>query len=322
MAEERLIDDDKDRKYKIRVNENGEEELVISPLADEEEAEEIGFEVPDFDTDDEEAAVMTPEQLAARQRQREEEEARRAKKVGVYLDRAKACLAEEDYSGAIYALSEAGELDNANGEIYALKVKAYSKNFTDWSQLESCAEAAEGLAEYGTEENKNGLRETAGGLPAEIAETEKTVAALKEENESKKAERREVFLKRRKTALIAFCACAAPFIIFLVLAVVFGVNFMFTREDALFTVITIVFAVLALAAFIAMLVTAHKLWDASRNVKLNERNSSTKLGREYEQNNNKLLQLTRIYAVINNISALENTNENIVTAETDGGAEE
>lgn len=322
MAEERLIDDDKDRKYKIRVNEYGEEELVISPLADEEEAEEIGFEVPDFDTDDEEAAVMTPEQLAARQRQREEEEARRAKKVGVYLDRAKACLAEEDYSGAIYALSEAGELDNANGEIYALKVKAYSKNFTDWSQLESCAEAAEGLAEYGTEENKNGLGETAGGLPAEIAETEKAVAALKEENESKKAERREVFLKRRKTALIAFCACAAPFAVFLVLAVVFGVNFMFTREDALFTVITIVFAVLALAAFIAMLVTAHKLWDASRNVKLNERNSSTKIGREYEQNNTKLLQLTRIYAVINNISALENTNENIVTAETDGGAEE
>ena len=79
MAEERLIDDDKDRKYKIRKNENGEEELVISPQDGEEEnAEEVSFEVPDFDTDDEEAAVMTPEQLAARQRQREEEEARRA----------------------------------------------------------------------------------------------------------------------------------------------------------------------------------------------------------------------------------------------------
>ena len=80
MAEERLIDDDKDRKYKIRVNEDGEEELIIAPQTAAEEAAEIDFEVPDFDDDDEEAAVMTPEQLAARQRRREEEAARRAKK--------------------------------------------------------------------------------------------------------------------------------------------------------------------------------------------------------------------------------------------------
>ena len=327
MAEERLIDDDKDRKYKIRINENGEEELVISPQDGEEEnAEEVSFEVPDFDTDDEEAAVMTPEQLAARQRQREEEEARRAKKVGVYVARAKACLDEEDYSGAIYALGEAGELDGANGEIYALKVKAYSKNFTDWSQLEACAEAADGLEEHGTEELKNGLKEISSARPAKIAETEKTVDALNEENEVKKAERREVFLKRKKTAFIAFGACAAPFAVFLVLAAVIGAEFMFTREDALFTVITAVFAVLALAAFIAMLVTAHRLWDASRNVKLNERNSSTKLGREYEDKNTQLKQLTRIYAVINNVSLTENveenTLENTVTAEADEGAEE
>ena len=29
MAEERLIDEDKDRKYRLRINEDGEEELVI-----------------------------------------------------------------------------------------------------------------------------------------------------------------------------------------------------------------------------------------------------------------------------------------------------
>ena len=37
MAEERLIDDDKDRKYRIRKNENGEEELVIIDDVEEEE---------------------------------------------------------------------------------------------------------------------------------------------------------------------------------------------------------------------------------------------------------------------------------------------
>ncbi len=73
-----MIDDDKDRKYKIRKNEDGEDELYIEGGDGE---EEIGFEVPEFDTDDEEAAVMTPEQLAERERRREEAEQARLKNL-------------------------------------------------------------------------------------------------------------------------------------------------------------------------------------------------------------------------------------------------
>ena len=81
MAEERLIDDDKDRKYKIVKNADGEDELVIDGAPDEaESADEVGFEVPELDSDDEEAAIMTPEQLAARERMREEAEAARRKR--------------------------------------------------------------------------------------------------------------------------------------------------------------------------------------------------------------------------------------------------
>ena len=36
MAEERLIDDDKDRKYKVIKNADGEDELVIDDTPDEE----------------------------------------------------------------------------------------------------------------------------------------------------------------------------------------------------------------------------------------------------------------------------------------------
>ena len=32
MAEERIIDDDKDKKYRIRINEDGEEELEVIDL--------------------------------------------------------------------------------------------------------------------------------------------------------------------------------------------------------------------------------------------------------------------------------------------------
>ena len=51
MAEERLIDDDKDRKYRIRVNENGEEELEIIDPDDVDE--EPVFDMPDYEEDDE-----------------------------------------------------------------------------------------------------------------------------------------------------------------------------------------------------------------------------------------------------------------------------
>ena len=56
MAEERIIDDDKDKKYRIRINEDGEEELEVIDLGmdeEQEEAYETGLEIPEFEEDDE-----------------------------------------------------------------------------------------------------------------------------------------------------------------------------------------------------------------------------------------------------------------------------
>ena len=113
MAEERLIDDDKDRKYKIVKNADGEDELVIDGAPDEaESADEVGFEVPELDSDDEEAAIMTPEQLAARERMREEAEAARRKKLSEIAARASSLLDEKKYGDAGYVLAEADELSD------------------------------------------------------------------------------------------------------------------------------------------------------------------------------------------------------------------
>ena len=90
MAEERLIDDnrdkDKDRKYRFRINEDGEEELEIVEDPDNEPEEQTeqdvgGLEVPEFKEDDEEAAVMTPEQLFAERQKAENERAARENKA-------------------------------------------------------------------------------------------------------------------------------------------------------------------------------------------------------------------------------------------------
>ena len=86
MAEERLIDDDKDKKYKIRKNADGEDELYIDDTEEETVQEEVNFLVPEAEEDDEEAAVMTPEQLAARERAKAEAE-EKAKRKRMYQKR-------------------------------------------------------------------------------------------------------------------------------------------------------------------------------------------------------------------------------------------
>ncbi len=56
MAEERLIDADKDKKYRIKINADGEEELVVDEGVEpvEEVVQEVLFEVEEISEDNEE----------------------------------------------------------------------------------------------------------------------------------------------------------------------------------------------------------------------------------------------------------------------------
>lgn len=302
MAEERLIDDDKDRKYKIRLNENGEEELVITPDADGEEQEEsVEIEIPDFEEDDEEAAVMTPEQLAARQKAQEEEAARKAAKIAECLARGREFLQNGEFESAVFELSNAQKLDGENGEVLSLKLLALSRNFTDYTSLDECADTADGVKSFCSAEHKKELSAVSAPFNSRYETVRKEVEKLNEENEEKKSERREVFTAKRKKSLITFAAAAVPFIIFLVVAVSVASTIMFAREDGTYLIMTIVFGVLALICFVLSLVFAHRLWEASRNVKLNENNSSTRLGREYQKKKDEFDKLTRIYEAFNEI---------------------
>lgn len=151
MAEERLIDEDKDRKYKIRKNADGEDELVIDAEADvEEEFEEVEFEVTESDFDDEEAAVMTPEQLAAREKAREEAEAKRVEELNSHISRAQSLVDEGKFEDATFVLDAAAELDRGNGKVYALKLIALTEGFTKFSNSYDATEAAEGVLAFAT----------------------------------------------------------------------------------------------------------------------------------------------------------------------------
>ena len=90
MAEERLIDDDKDRKYKIRINEDGEEELVIDDTPDEDESDIPVFQIPVYDEDDEDATSLSPQEFAEREkRKKEEQEVRESKYKKYFFHRVK-----------------------------------------------------------------------------------------------------------------------------------------------------------------------------------------------------------------------------------------
>ncbi len=293
MAEERLIDDDKDRKYRIRVNENGEEELEIIDPDDVDE--EPVFDMPDYEEDDEEAAILTPEQLAERERIKAEEERARAEKLSAFLKSAGEKLSEGDYEGANYAVTQAEEYGKTSGELFCLKLKVLTRDLTEFLNLEECAEAADGVKEYADETLKEEFKGKTGKLEGLISDAEAQTEALREKNEAGKDERRETFASSKKRAFIALLCTLVPFTALLIVTLVFT-TFMFADANGVYLVATIVLAALSVIMFIATVVTSKKFWSAARDVKLNEKDTSTKLGREYLENKTRYELLKRIYS--------------------------
>ena len=292
MAEERLIDDDKDKKYKIRINEDGEEELYIETQPD----EEAEFEVPQVMYDDPDAESLDPEAYAERIRAREEEEARRNKELADRLSLAEKNIAEGDFSTALYNLEEAENCGIESGKMCILKARAVAGDLKE-PDLNELAKAVDAVNKYASDEEKAELDYIADKLAAALEEDRQRAEKLGAENEEKKAERRGLFLQKRKKSLINFAITCVPMVVFAVVAAIFA-SMMYAREDGLNVVLMIVFAAVAGVFLIASLFTARFLWKAVRNVRLNEKNSATKLGREYEAVLAEINKLDGIYAAI------------------------
>lgn len=279
MAEERLIDEDKDRKYKIRKNADGEDELYIDDSAAEEEEEPV-FAVPDFgEEDDEEAAVLTPEQLLERERLRAEEELAKKRKILELLSEAEQKIEEGDFETALYCARRAEELDENDGATNCLKLRALTREFTTYNSLDDCAEAADKIRLYAGAEDKAQLKSLCSPIVSEIAAAEKTAAALGEENEVNKARRREVFEEEKKKTLKVFASAACAFLILFVLTLALSF-IMFSDENGVYLVVTCALAGITVLALIATAVTARFFLRAQRNLKVNEKDSSTELGRK------------------------------------------
>ena len=290
MAEERLIDDDKDRKYKIRINENGEEELVIIDNDDEEE------ELPEYDVVTADGEELTEEQVEKRAAEKREAALKKAETLKAT---AQEKIAEGDFESAQYALTQAAEITEYDGELYYLQLKAYSRGMTNFLNLQKCVDAAEGVKEYTGMEQKQELLSLSGPLKARIAEFEAKCESLSDENERGKEERRETFARGRKSALTVFACTAVPFVALFVLAIVFA-SMMFADLSGIYIILTIIFSVLAAVALFVMVFTFNRFLTANRKVMLNEADTSTKIGREFLACREELESLKKIYSSLEN----------------------
>ncbi len=282
MAEERLIDDDKDKKYRIKVNADGEEELVIEEGEEEqtENVEEVAFEAPEQEENDEEAAVMTPEQYALkREQERIKREEMQAQARELISKAAKDCESDK-LNTALEYLEQAEELDETNGDIYALRMRAYTRDFTDYTQVEKAAESADSVKNYTSAEVKQTLQKKAfTSLDENIASLRAKVKALNAENEEKKAERAVRFKADRKKAVTAFAFAFVAFVASCLLCGYFA-SIIYTVSTGNYLILTCVFAGISFILLIALAFAARYLNITCRRVRLNNRNTSTSLGRE------------------------------------------
>ena len=134
---------------------------------------------------------------------------------------------------------------------------------------------------------------TGKGLKDKIAEVKAASDDLSARNEEKKTERREFFAAEKKKAQNLFLGAVVPFVALAICAIVLATN-MFAAENGAFLIATIVVAAFAAVALVFTLITARKFLSSLRNVRLNEKDSATKLGREYEKSKKLLESLNEI----------------------------
>lgn len=291
MAEERLIDEDKDKKYRIRVNGDGEEELYIAEGEQTDgNAEEVTFAVQEEAEPDDQLAVLEEQEAAER--------AELQKKTEELLEKAKSECSLYRFSTALEYLEKAEELDDENGELYALKLVAYTRNFTDYSQILTAAEGVGDLVEYTSQERKAELFETASAsLEENISRLRTTVSELNRQNEEKKAERAVRFNGDRKKAMIVFFSVLAAFIVFGALTGYFA-SIIYTVSTGQYLIVTCVMAGLAFISLIALAFAARQFNITSRRVRLNKRNTTTQLGRDLLAEQAKLKAFIAVYSAL------------------------
>ena len=284
--EERLIDDEYGRGIRLKKTKDGyvdvtDEMLEEVPEGEEETAaEELAFEFPELEEDDEDLVGLSPEEAIALRKQKAEAAEARAKAYAEHVEAGDKLLAEGSFKAAEIEYERALEYDQIATAASVGYWRAKTENFENPDCfIEDYFESGFENLEYdvGYEAMEQIKAEYKAKFQARYDELCEEEAPLKAAFEETQAERRSVLQPRLKKAWIAFACTAIPFAAFFVLAVVFGLK-NFTVSTNEYIPVTIVFAALAVVTFALFGGFTNKLINAKRIYRANENPSSTEEG--------------------------------------------
>ncbi len=297
--EERIIDDEYGRGIRLKKTKDGFVD-VTDELAEADEAEtqtiendaqedgdyeEIAFEFPDLEEDDEDLVSLSPEEAMALRKKKEEEEKARAAEYARCCEEGKQLLESGSFHAAELKYEKALGLD---GEAVDATVGYWQAKTSDFAEpdalvgeyLESGYENLEGDLGYKAVEIIKSKYSPV--FERRLQELEEEIKPLTESFEEKQAARREIISARLKKAVLKFSLALVPTLIILTLTIVFGLN-MFSTKTGELIIWTAVFAGVFVVGLIVTLVFTNKLLNVVRMYRANEKESSTEEGRKLIQ---------------------------------------
>ena len=292
--EERIIDDEYGRGIRLKKTKEGyvdvTDELANEPQEEtenEEINEEVAFEFPvlDTDEDDEDLVGLSPEEAAALRKRKEEELAKKRAEYERLCAEGEELLNEGSFHAAELKFEKALPLDNEATDASVGYWRAKTSDFTQPDVLieeywEPGIESLEfDLGYRATDIIREKYRAVFEKRVEELDEEEKPLA---EAFENKQKKRRAVLRSRVKRSTIATLIAALPTIALLAFTIVYLFK-NFTVKTNEYMLPTIVLGAAFFVVFIVFILIANKWINALRMKRANESLSTTEEGaRLYE----------------------------------------
>ena len=294
--EERIIDDEYGRGIRLKKTKDGyvdvTDELAEKDALDqaeqsetpemEGEYDEVAFEFPDLEEDDEDLVSLSPEEALALRKKKEEEEKARIAEYNRCLEEGEKLLESGSWHAAELKYEKALSLDGEAVEASVGYWRAKTSDFTAPDVLmreyvEVGFENLEGDLGYkAVDIIKNKYPEV---FKKRLNELEEEAKPLQKAVEEKRESRREIIGARLTKAAWRFSIAAAVSIILLVVTCILGSK-IFSTKEGVHILPTIIAAALFLVGLIVTLVFTNKLLNVLRIHRANERDDSTEEGRK------------------------------------------
>ena len=295
--EERILDEEIGRKIKVKKLADGSTDVVDAltedPATDEVEAEEgagveeeeLTFELPELEEDDEDLVGLSPEEALALRKKKEEEALARRKEYEKTVAEGEVFLSEGSYRSAELVFEKALGLDDVATEASVGYWRAKTEDFENPDVLmDEYVEPGYENLEYdlgyeAVEQIKANYREK---FQRRYQQLEEEETPLYEKVCAAQERRRAILAPRRKKSGISFAISAIPFLISLIVTVILGLK-NFSVSDTSFIIPTIIAGCVTVAAFAVFGVFTNRFINACRIFRANERISATDDGMRLEE---------------------------------------